>query len=734
MGSVWHSLRRRTERSEEDLRALIHGETAYQDKLEAAGYRSPSWRILRALQGLQAADQLQGESAVSAPPFFRSAGRGQTSFWGKPSGPTVFLWESLDEEGKRACEEAVRSRKDWVVWSRTRPKQKGEQVQVYSVAGKAVFAGKVRSAQGDQQIEGADELSDGELEEEQTGDEARKGGTCRRRGWWKAGNIATSACPAGMTAWVHKECTTIDQRAIMNLRQAWDCAEEKDECTVSMTGLERDYWLGSEAGRVGSYEFQGAVFGINGSNHEGCMGSGCCRLGMPEADQRVRVGREEEGTSSNRPELGGVVLALKQAELSEDVLILCDNESVLKVIKKWIGQGGRATLADAPDADILREILELLRARIEAGRATFLVKVKSHRGEPMNERADTLAEEGRARPDEEKRWDARTDRMTFTITRQGTSKTSVWTDSVRNAFRKQAGRSKTQDMYEQAARNWSRRVWYPRDQRWMQATKEGRRAAKSGKFKDEQTWGKECFEDLERRDLGKPATTTWTTDFLVRGGESREELGKWLRNRAVPWKRRRRLIQVVTDTFPCGQWLHKIGRRSTAECELCRRIKEMTDGSTQGDVPVESIGHIQSAGCLGQSEVVTTAHNECIRGLIGDLQMHRKKRSNLTFLTMESEHTINTLWEQDGCSEICSKEELWEAVKEVEMSIPLGDSDDVPPEWQYEERFWRRRLDGIALDTVKKRCYLLEFKRTRDRRLSYEEKAAAVAIKHSTGA
>jgi len=142
----------------------------------------------------------------------------------------------------------------------------------------------------------------------------------------------------------------------------------------------------------------------------------------------------------------------------------------MKVIKAWIGQGGRATLADAPDADILREILELLRAKIEVGRATFFVKVKSHRGEPMNERKDTLAEEGRARPDEEKRWDTRTDRMTFTIMRQGISKKSVWTDSIRNAFRKQAGRSKTQDMYEQAVRNWSRRVWYPRDQRWMQAT------------------------------------------------------------------------------------------------------------------------------------------------------------------------------------------------------------------------------------------------------------------------
>ena len=121
------------------------------------------------------------------------------------------------------------------------------------------------------------------------------------------------------------------------MQQAWECTEEKDECSVEMVGMERDYWLGSKAGRVGSYEFQGAVFGIDGSNHKGCMGSGCCRLKMPEADQQIRVSREEEGTSSNRPELGGVVLALRQAELSDDVLILCDNESVLKAVKKWVG-------------------------------------------------------------------------------------------------------------------------------------------------------------------------------------------------------------------------------------------------------------------------------------------------------------------------------------------------------------------------------------------------------------
>ncbi len=63
-----------------------------------------------------------------------------------------------------------------------------------------------------------------------------------------------------------------------------------------------------------------------------------------------------------------------------------------------------------------------------------MVKVKSHRGEPINERADTLAEERRALSHEEKRWDDRTDRMTFEVRKGDTTASSVWTNSVRNAF------------------------------------------------------------------------------------------------------------------------------------------------------------------------------------------------------------------------------------------------------------------------------------------------------------
>jgi ribonuclease HI len=125
------------------------------------------------------------------------------------------------------------------------------------------------------------------------------------------------------------------------------------------------------------------------------------------------------------------VLTLQSAE---DVLLLCDNTAVLRAIKKWKGQGGKATLATAPDADILQEIVCLLTQRVRAGRATFLIKVKSHRGETINERAETLAEEGREVSDDNKRWDVRTDRMTFEVQKGNTTVRSVWTNSVRNAF------------------------------------------------------------------------------------------------------------------------------------------------------------------------------------------------------------------------------------------------------------------------------------------------------------
>ena len=49
-------------------------------------------------------------------------------------------------------------------------------------------------------------------------------------------------------------------------------------------------------------------------------------------------------------------------------------------------------MVGAPDADILAAAIEILRKRIAAWTATFLVKVKAHRGEPANEGANNLAD------------------------------------------------------------------------------------------------------------------------------------------------------------------------------------------------------------------------------------------------------------------------------------------------------------------------------------------------------
>jgi hypothetical protein len=46
---------------------------------------------------------------------------------------------------------------------------------------------------------------------------------------------------------------------------------------------------------------------------------------------------------------------MQPAALNEDALLLYDNEAVLRVIRKWVGQGGKATLATAPDAEIFYE-------------------------------------------------------------------------------------------------------------------------------------------------------------------------------------------------------------------------------------------------------------------------------------------------------------------------------------------------------------------------------------------
>ena len=58
------------------LITTIRTETRQTEELEEAGYRSPTWAVLRAVQHINSATRIEGEAAMSTPPLFQWAGRG----------------------------------------------------------------------------------------------------------------------------------------------------------------------------------------------------------------------------------------------------------------------------------------------------------------------------------------------------------------------------------------------------------------------------------------------------------------------------------------------------------------------------------------------------------------------------------------------------------------------------------------------------------------------------------
>ena len=87
------------------------------------------------------------------------------------------------------------------------------------------------------------------------------------------------------------------------------------------------------------------------------------------------------------------------------------------------------------------------------------------------------------------------------------------------------------------------------------------------------------------------------------------------------------------------------------ECMLCKKAYEESGGSWKGELPKETIGHIQSAGCLGQKEVVTAAHNACIQELLQEIEVNGKADRHMKLLTLERESSLGSLWDQEQCAQ-----------------------------------------------------------------------------------
>ena len=60
----------------------------------------------------------------------------------------------------------------------------------------------------------------------------------------------------------------------------------------------------------------------------------------------------------------------------------------------------------------------------------------------------------------------------------------------------------------------------------------------------------------------------------------------------------------------------------------------------------------------------------CIRELLQEVNVHGKADRHMRLLTIEKESRLGTLWDQEDCNQLCSKEELLEAARDEEMKIP----------------------------------------------------------------
>ena len=127
--------------------------------------------------------------------------------------------------------------------------------------------------------------------------------------------------------------------------------------------------------------------------------------------------------------------------------------------------------------------------------------------------------------------------------------------------------------------------------------------------------------------------------------------------------------------------------------------------------------------------MVIVAHNACIRELLREVNVHGKAGRFMKLLPIETESRLGILWDQEECNQFCSKEELWEVARDEELKIPWKGAREGQPstEEQHQERFWRRRLDGIGLDAVTKEFLAIEFKRTQDMRSNHVDEIMSVA-------
>jgi len=189
----------------------------------------------------------------------------------------------------------------------------------------------------------------------------------------------------------------ISEATRIAVQEALEEENKKDTPSFGREDLEEIHRFGTETGRLGIYNFPGSVYATEGSNNRGSMGAGFFKL-EEHRGGCCQLGRGEEGNFFNMAELGAAYLALEDSKRQQDrklVILLSDSACQMS---RWTGEGKSPSKHGNPDADTMRDIIQVLQKRIEQGLFAIFIKMKAHRGDPLtNKQTDGQMKEDKAR-------------------------------------------------------------------------------------------------------------------------------------------------------------------------------------------------------------------------------------------------------------------------------------------------------------------------------------------------
>jgi len=238
---------------------------------------------------------------MSAPPFLQSAGRGGLPFWGGEQGPTVVIWESLSEQEKESWWKEASTIHDWVMWCKSKRgggnpqvKKGGRKSTHLSSLGKKSFWTMMK----------------------------------RNRKWRRTKKTAAiRRCIAG---------------------RAYDIGQggkQRQHSNGSEWGSR--FMLGSQRSHSHDKTNWGLVDGSEGVGRKGQMSSTTnrYRAGILDGHRDRQIRRLRLPNAKRKDPARTVrglvvfVLALRGTPVTKPMIHLCDNQALLKAVKKWVHEG-----------------------------------------------------------------------------------------------------------------------------------------------------------------------------------------------------------------------------------------------------------------------------------------------------------------------------------------------------------------------------------------------------------